>query len=109
LTGRCAEAQLPLTARAHREKYEQYEETNRGIVIPQVPFGNAKFDNGERFDLRLPYVDEGYVDPDASFGATLKRLFGMGKPLKPTTLPNETPGSKGKGGKQPPSNNNRKK
>ena len=25
-----------------RETYEQYGETNRGIVIPQVPFGNAK-------------------------------------------------------------------
>lgn len=39
-----------------REKYEGYEETNRGIVIPQVPIGNAKYDQGERFDLRLPYV-----------------------------------------------------
>lgn len=39
-----------------RETYEQYGDTNRGIVIPQVPFGNAKYDNGERFDLRLPYV-----------------------------------------------------
>lgn len=39
-----------------REKYEGYDETNRGIVIPQVPIGNAKYDQGERFDLRLPYV-----------------------------------------------------
>lgn len=39
-----------------RETYEQYGDTNRGIIIPQVPFGDAKYDNGERFDLRLPYV-----------------------------------------------------
>lgn len=32
-----------------REKYEQYGETNRGIVIPQAPFGMAKYDQGERY------------------------------------------------------------
>jgi len=117
-----------------REKYEQYGETNRGIIIPQVhfkrvilygfgttpshsftcsfpllppsllsslpplqvPFGNTKYDEGERFDLRLPYVDEGYVDESASLGNTLKRLFGFGKESKPTTLP-KGPGSDGPG------------
>eukprot|EP00624_Nannochloropsis_granulata_P003426 evm.model.NODE_27316_length_40306_cov_21.155485.2 len=79
-----------------REKYEQYGETNRGIIIPQVPFGNTKYDEGERFDLRLPYVDEGYVDESASLGNTLKRLFGFGKESKPTTLP-QGPGSDGPG------------
>lgn len=67
----------------------------RGIIIPQVPFGNAKYDNGERFDLRLPYVDEGYVDESASLGNTLKRLFGFGKETKPTELP-PGPGSQGR-------------
>ena len=27
------------------------------------------------------------MDPEASLGNTLKRLFGMGKPSKPTELP----------------------
>lgn len=62
----------------------------------QVPFGNTKYDEGERFDLRLPYVDEGYVDESASLGNTLKRLFGFGKESKPTTLP-QGPGSDGPG------------
>ena len=140
-----------------REKYEQYGETNRGIVIPQVRFAalyarlgwgvcfcsngslftsshppRTLFDlpagavwDGEirpgrtvrakthpvvgflgwllihsrtlsRFDLRLPYVDEGYVDESASLGNTLKRLFGFGKESKPTTLP-KGPGSDGPG------------
>jgi len=32
------------------------ETTQRGIIIPQAPFGMAKYDQGERFDLRMPYV-----------------------------------------------------
>lgn len=38
------------------------EEEEGGIIIPIAPFGIPKFDNGERFDLKLPYVDEGWVD-----------------------------------------------
>lgn len=26
--------------------------------------GNRKYDEGERFDLRSPYADEGWVDPE---------------------------------------------
>ena len=40
-----------------REKYEGAP--TRGIIVPGVPFGVAKYDQGERFDLRLPYVDDG--------------------------------------------------
>jgi len=39
--------------------------------------------------------DEGYVDPEASLGNTLKRLFGWGKAPKPTELP-PGPGSQGR-------------
>ena len=30
--------------------------------------GNAEYDYGERFDLKGPYCDSGYVDDDADFG-----------------------------------------
>ena len=36
------------------------------------PIGMPKYDGGERFDLRLPYVDEGYVEED-----TETFFFGM--------------------------------
>lgn len=51
---------------------------NAGVVVPLLPFGINKYDEGERFDLRSPYADEGWVDPaDAEDPwAGLKRLFG---------------------------------
>ena len=33
----------------------------------------------ERFDLRLPYVDNGWVDEDADFFKQIGRFFGGGK------------------------------
>lgn len=39
----------------------------------------GKFDNGGRFDLRLPYADQGYVDEDADFMGKLGSMFGGGK------------------------------
>ena len=48
------------------------------INTPIRWFLTPQYDNGERFDLRLPYVDEGYVDESASLGNTIKRLFGLG-------------------------------
>lgn len=35
-----------------------------GIVVPLLPFGLKEFDEGERFDLRSPYADMGWVDPE---------------------------------------------
>ena len=35
------------------------------VVIPLNPIGIPKYDNGERFDLRLPYAERGYEDPEA--------------------------------------------
>jgi len=32
-------------------------------------------DGGERFDLRLPYVDQGYEDPDADVMGKFMNLF----------------------------------
>lgn len=32
-----------------------------GLVVPLLPFGMPKYDAGERFDLRSPYADDGWV------------------------------------------------
>lgn len=32
-----------------------------GLVVPLLPFGMPKYDAGERFDLRSPYSDDGWV------------------------------------------------
>lgn len=35
------------------------------VIIPQAPFGDPKMDNGERWDLKAKYTDEGYEDADS--------------------------------------------
>ena len=40
------------------------------------PTRQLEYDNGERFDLRLPYADQGYVDEDAD---VMGKLFGKRK------------------------------
>ena len=62
-----------------------------GIIIPLAPFGIPKFDNGERFDLKALYTDEGWVDESADPLGWAKGLFG-GKRKK-----NEDGGEEGKG------------
>ena len=54
----------------------------RTLPIPLPSFGlggeagvGGEYDNGERFDLRLPYVDQGYEDPDADVMGKLMDLF----------------------------------
>ncbi|KAK4534785.1 hypothetical protein CDCA_CDCA02G0810 [Cyanidium caldarium] len=49
------------------------EEDESGIPVPMASFGIPRYDNGERFDLRLPYVDQGYVDEEAD---VMGKLFG---------------------------------
>ena len=39
------------------------EAVKGGIPFPMASFGMPEFDGGERFDLRGPYADEGWVDP----------------------------------------------
>jgi hypothetical protein len=51
---------------------------NSGLVVPLLPFGMPKFDAGERFDLRSPYADDGWV---VSVGGGIclgARVGGMG-------------------------------
>jgi len=58
-------------------KDEYSDEPGYSLPIPIASFGLPKFDNGERFDLRLPYVDQGYVaeDSDDAWGRFLG-IFG---------------------------------
>lgn len=54
---------------------EDTKKFKEGLVIPLLPFGIKKFDEGERFDLRSPYADEGWVDPDeVDMWSGLKKL-----------------------------------
>eukprot|EP01035_Chromulina_nebulosa_P024650 gene24650-32102_t len=47
------------------EPSKDSSKTGLNIVIPINPIGIPKYDNGERFDLRLPYAERGYEDPEA--------------------------------------------
>lgn len=53
------------------------------VIIPVNPMGMPKYDNGERFDLRLPYAERGYEDPDADvmgkMWSSLKNAFSSKK------------------------------
>jgi hypothetical protein len=49
------------------------DEPKQGIIFPWPSFGIPRYDYGERFDLRLPYVDEGYVDEEADVMGKLFR------------------------------------
>lgn len=39
--------------------------------MPLLPFGLKEFDEGERFDLRSPYADEGWVSAIRVYGGNL--------------------------------------
>jgi hypothetical protein len=66
-----------------------YEETAKNrdlrfsIPIPLSPIDRPAYDNGLRFDLRLPYAETGYEDESAdvlgNMGKALGNLFGGGK------------------------------
>jgi len=52
-----------------------------GFSVPLIlsPIDRPEMDNGERFDLRLPYAERGYVDEDdKSFSNMFSGLFGGG-------------------------------
>jgi hypothetical protein len=42
----------------------------------------GKYDNGGRFDLRLPYADQGYVDDEADVMGKIAGFFGGGNKKK---------------------------
>jgi len=45
------------------------------IIIPIAPFGMPEFDGGERFDLKGPYCDEGWVDENEDIGKKITNFF----------------------------------
>ena len=51
---------------------------------------SGKFDNGGRFDLRLPYADQGYIDDDADVMGKIGNFFG-GKKKKAEEPPPPAP------------------
>lgn len=57
-------------------------EDEGGIPIPMASFGIPKYDNGGRFDLKLPHVEIGYTDEDADVmkkaGKAFRKFFGQG-------------------------------
>ena len=64
------------------------------IPIPVNPIGIPRYDAGERFDLRLPYAERGYEDPDADVMAKMGRAFsglfgGGGKKTSDTSSNND--------------------
>ncbi|GIL80046.1 hypothetical protein Vretimale_12873 [Volvox reticuliferus] len=60
-----ARGEMPDTLRGWKPYDKEIDEkANSGIVVPLLPFGIKKYDEGERFDLRSPYSDAGWVDPD---------------------------------------------
>ena len=54
------------------KKKEDAKGWTDGIVVPLLPFGLKEFDEGERFDLRSPYADEGWVSVQAGSRHTFK-------------------------------------
>ncbi|KAK9845444.1 hypothetical protein WJX81_006574 [Elliptochloris bilobata] len=56
------------------------------IILPIAPFGIPDYEV-ERFDLKGPYCDSGYVDEDADFGKQVARFFGFGKKQMPPEDP----------------------
>lgn len=82
-----AEGRMPDSLK-NWKNYKNKEDETAGatgrIVVPLLPFGINSFDEGERFDLRSPYADDGWVDPDevdmwAGFKALNKKVFSFGK------------------------------
>lgn len=54
------------------------EAVKGGIPFPMASFGMPEFDGGERFDLRGPYADEGWVD-EKDLEKQKKKLKNKGK------------------------------
>ena len=64
------------------------------ISLPGMAVGMPEFDGGERFDLRAPYADEGWVDENDKGGGFLGGLFG-GKKKEEKNSPPPKPKKKG--------------
>ena len=65
------------------------------ISLPGMAIGMPEFDGGERFDLRAPYADEGWVDENDTGGGFLGGLFGGKKKEEEKKAPPPKPKKKG--------------
>ncbi|KAI8101050.1 hypothetical protein M9434_005430 [Picochlorum sp. BPE23] len=65
-----------------KKEAEGPEPKGFAFIVPIAPFGMPEYDGGERFDLRLPYVDNGWVDEDADPVRQFKRFIGLEKKEK---------------------------
>jgi len=70
-TSKCPCLRLCRRASCHRGS----DLTLHAVIIPQAPFGMPKYDNGERWDLKAKYTDEGYEDADADVMGKFMALF----------------------------------
>ena len=66
------------------EKISPVDEKKKSIIgfsipIIQSPIDVPSYDNGQRFDLRLPYAERGYEDPEADFMGKLLNFFSGGE------------------------------
>ena len=95
-------------AKANELSKEAFKGKKGFLSLPMASFGMPEFDGGERFDLRAPYADEGWVDPEDDgvanpftlgglFGGTKESNAAAKKKAKPTKR--ETPEKKGWFGK----------
>ena len=62
-----------------KEVYSEEDNKLGGIIIPLAPFDIPEFDNGERWDLKAGYADEGWEDEDADVMKKIRNFFGGGK------------------------------
>ena len=84
-----------------------YEETTKNrdlrFSIPLIasPIDQPAYDNGLRFDLRLPYAERGYEDESAdvmgNLGKSFAKMFGKKEAAVPPPAPKEPPAPKKKG------------
>jgi hypothetical protein len=82
--------------KANELSKEAFKGQKGWISIPGMAIGMPEFDGGERFDLRGPYADEGWVDPDdEGISNPFKGLFGGGKKKKEEEKPKPKPKKKG--------------
>ena len=90
---------MALTVRRHRDPpadlaKEAFKGQKGWISLPGMAIGMPEFDGGERFDLRAPYADEGWVDENDKGGGFLGGLFG-GKKKEEKKAPPPKPKKKG--------------
>ena len=82
--------------KANELSKEAFKGQKGWISIPGMAICMPEFDGGERFDLRGPYADEGWVDPDdEGISNPFKGLFGGGKKKKEEEKPKPKPKKKG--------------